>query len=77
MNIEYSKEAQKRIKSHDKPTKERLKKAIEKIPKGDIIKLRGQDEYRLRIGDFRVLFTITGKTITIKNILPRGQAYKK
>jgi len=44
---------------------------------GDVKKLQGADGYRLRIGDLRVLFVIENTTITIKDILPRGQAYKR
>lgn len=78
MKIEYSKSAVKYINISDKPTKKRLKEAIEKIPLGDIKKLKGvEDGYRLRVGDLRVLFTITNDTIYIENILPRGQAYKR
>lgn len=78
MKIEYSKQAVKYINSADKPTKKRLKEAIEKIPFGDIKKLKGVDEgYRLRVGDLRVLFSMENDTIYIDNIIPRGQAYKK
>lgn len=78
MQIEYSRPAVKYINSQDKPTKKRLKEAIEKIPQGDIKKLKGlEDEYRLRVGDLRVLFTIEGNMIIIYDILPRGQAYKR
>lgn len=55
----------------------RLKEAIEKLPFGDIRKLAGlENEYRLRVGDLRVLFTIEDDIITINDIKPRGQAYK-
>lgn len=78
MKIEYSKQAVKYINSADKPTKKRLKEAIEKIPFGDIKKLKGVDEgYRLRVGDLRVLFSMENDTIYIDNIIPRGQAYKR
>jgi len=78
MQIEYSRLAVKYINSQDKPTKKRLKDAIEKIPQGDIKKLKGlENEYRLRVGDLRVLFTIEGNMIIIYDILPRGQAYKR
>lgn len=78
MNLEYAKPALKYINSADRPTKQRLKAAIEQLPVGDIKKLQGlQNDYRLRIGDLRVLFSIEKDTITIKNILPRGQAYKR
>lgn len=78
MKIEYKKKAVKYINSADKPTKKRLKEAIEKLPFGDISKLKGfENEYRLRVGDLRVLFTIENDIITINNILPRGQVYKR
>ena len=78
MQIEYSKKAIKYINSADKPTKKRLKEAIEKIPLGDIKKLQGiEDGYRLRVGDLRVLFSMEDNTIYIDNIIPRGQAYKR
>lgn len=77
MRIEIAKPAQKYIKTCDKPTKQRLKAAIEKLPAGDVKKLQGyQNEYRLRVGDLRVLFSMDGDTIIIADILPRGQAYK-
>lgn len=78
MKIEYSKKAVKYINSADRPTKKRLKEAIEKIPLGDIKKLQGIDSgYRLRVGDLRVLFTLESDIIYIDNILPRGQVYKR
>lgn len=77
MKIEYGRKAVKYINSTDKPTKTRLKKAIEKIPQGDIVKLKGLDsEYRLRVGNLRVLFTLKEDLIIINDVRPRGQAYK-
>jgi mRNA interferase RelE/StbE len=78
MYIQYKKQAVKYIETCDKPTKRRLKEAIEKLPLGDVKKLSGYDkEYRLRVGDMRVLFTIEDETIIINSILPRGQVYKR
>ena len=78
MRIEYKKKAVKYINSCNKQTKQRLKEAIEKLPLGDVKKLNGlETDYRLRVGDLRVLFSIEDDTITIKDILPRGQAYKR
>lgn len=78
MRIEYKKQAVKYINSADKTTKKRLKDAIEKIPLGDIKKLSGlENEYRLRVGDFRVLFTVENDIITVNEIRPRGQVYKR
>lgn len=78
MQIEYRKKAVKYINSCDRATKQRLKIAIEKLPLGDIKKLSGlENDYRLRVGDLRVLFSIEEDKIIINNILPRGQAYKR
>ncbi len=78
MKIVYEKEAAKHISKMDKPSKQRIKTAIEKLPSGDVIKLQGlTDDYRLRVGDLRVLFSVYDETIIIKDVLPRGQAYKR
>ena len=78
LNIEYSKNAIKHIKEQDKSMKQRLKTAIEKLPDGDVKKLKGlQNDYRLRVGNLRVLFSIENDIIIIKDVLPRGQAYKR
>lgn len=78
MKIEYKKNAVKYINICDKPTKKRLKESIEKLPLGDVKKLEGlKSEYRLRVGNLRVLFTFENDIITINEIKPRGKAYKK
>lgn len=78
MRIEYKKKAIKYVNSTDKPTKKRLKEAIERLPFGDIRKLTGfENEYRLRVGDLRVLFTIEDDIITINDVKPRGEIYKR
>lgn len=75
--IIYTKKAMKNIKSLDVRVKERVKEGIEKIPFGDIKKLQGYSNvYRLRIGDYRVIYEIQDENIIIDAILPRGGAYK-
>lgn len=75
--ITYSKKALKFLKKQDKPTQERLVHAIGNLPlEGDIKKLQGTDGYRLRVGDYRVLFDVHGIIIDIINIGNRGQIYK-
>ena len=78
MKIEYKKKAVKYINSCDKSTKRRLKDSIEKLPLGDVKKLTGYEcEYRLGVGNLRVLFTFENDIITINEIRPRGKAYKR
>lgn len=51
--------------------------AIAKLPfSGDIKKLQGSDGYRLRVGNFRILFDVNGLIIDIIDINSRGQIYK-
>ena len=75
MKIEYSKAAEKFIKKQNKDPQRRIIEAIEKIPKGDIVKLQGMDGYRLRVGRFRVIFDIYGNIIDIIDVGNRGQIY--
>ena len=75
--IIYSKNAKKFLEKQDKTTQMRLISAIGKLPlEGDIKKLKGIDGYRLRVGNFRVLFDINGVIIDIIDIGNRGQIYK-
>lgn len=78
MDIQYSKRAVKVIDRMDKPTKQRMRKAIEGLPHGDIVPLEGSDgNYRLRVGDWRVIFSyIDDSSILISKIAPRGEVYK-
>ncbi len=75
--IRYSKQALKFLKKQDKSTQHRILGAINKLPlEGDIKKLQGADGYRLRVGDYRILFSIDGIIIEIVKIGNRGQIYK-
>ena len=75
---EYSKQANKTINNLDRPSKQRIKKSIEKIPKGDIKPLKGtKDIFRLRVGDWRILFSFLDGGIYIRKIEPRGDVYKE
>ena len=78
--IEFEKAAQKFLDKQDKSQRLRLYKAIYKLPEGqDIKKLKGHDLYRLRVGDYRVIYTIDNgiRLINIENINNRGQVYKE
>ncbi len=78
--IIFEKEAQKFLDKQNKNNRIRLYKAIYKLPEGtDIKKLKGHNLYRLRVGDFRVLYSIDDviRLIDIENIDNRGDIYKK
>ena len=78
MEIRYAKAAVKAINGMDRPTKQRIKAAVEKLPEGDIRPYKGSPgTYRLRVGDWRVLFSYPEHdTILIEKIGPRGGIYK-
>lgn len=86
MQIEYSKKAVKYINGLGKPTKQRIKKAIEGLtenpPKGDIKILQGytDERKRLRVGKYRIIYNYlqNGKIeiLYIMNINSRGNIYK-
>lgn len=85
MTYEYEikKKAMKFIQKQDKNQQKRIFEAVYALPlSGDIKKMKGEDcTYRLRVGDFRLLFELKPKTneITLVNVTKadnRGQIYK-
>ena len=78
MKILYSKQAAKAIGKIGNPFKKNIKKAIEKIPSGDVKKLQGHSTlYRLRVGDWRIVLSYQeADAVLIESIGPRGQIYK-
>lgn len=86
MQIEYSKKAVKYINTLDKPTKQRIKAAIEGLtddpPRGDIKILQGfaDGRKRLRVGKYRIIYNYlpNGELIIlyIMNVDTRGDIYK-
>lgn len=73
----YSKQALKFLKKQEKKTQIRIISAIELLPSGDVKKLQGNGKYRLRVGDFRIIFNHDGHIIMIEKIDGRGQVYRR
>lgn len=80
-NIIIKKPAKKFIDKLPKNDKQRIMDAIEKLPDGDNIKkLKGHDDiYRLRVGDFRILYTVNDNELIVVVIDAgnRGQIYNR
>lgn len=86
MKIEYSKRAAKYIESLDRPTKQRIKTAIEGLteqpPKGDIKLLQGFSDgrKRLRVGKYRIIYNYCPsgeiEILLVINVDSRGDIYK-
>lgn len=76
-------EAAKYLAGLDKPTRTRIKKALESMthepPEGDIAPMKAiQGLFRLRVGTFRIIFKVEENEhlIYVLAIGPRGDIYK-
>ena len=74
--------AQRDLRRLDRPVAARILDALARLAdtgQGDVTRLQGvSDEWRLRIGDWRVRFRYDhpARTLEVLRILPRGQAYR-
>lgn len=82
--VVFDDRARKDLRRIDPPTRKRILAAITKLGQsaeltGDIKRLQGSTEYRLRVGDWRVRFLRDGcqLIITVVRVLPRGRAYDR
>ena len=84
--IEIKPSAEKQYLKLDKTTKQRIKKALQELEQNanpllhqSVRQLTGRlkGDYRIRIGDWRILFTSDKgeKIMYVYAILPRGDAY--
>ncbi len=77
LEIHYSKQSEKFLKKLNADTRDRIRNAIHNLPSGDIKKLQGRSGYRLRVGNYRVIFDKNGYVLYIERIDNRGQVYKE
>ena len=75
--------ARRELRRLDPPVQRRIVEALDRLTgepaQGDVVKLAGSDdEWRLRVGDWRVRFTRSPDgQIQVLRILPRGRAYDR
>ena len=81
--VELTGSAGRDLRRLDPPVRRRVIDALDGLraqpPRGDIRRLTGiEEEWRLRVGDWRVRFTREQATHTvyILRVLPRGRAYR-
>ncbi|MCL2801141.1 MAG: type II toxin-antitoxin system RelE/ParE family toxin [Treponema sp.] len=81
MVVFLHKEAEKYLNRLNPKEQDRINDAIEKLgrepPEGDTEPLTGQNGFRTRVGNYRLLWRIDEKNILVTHIDPRGQVYKK
>ena len=78
--IDIDKKAQKFILKQQKSKRELIYKAIYNLPQGDTKTLSGHKGfYRLRVGDYRIIYTIDNGIykICVIDIGNRGDIYKR
>ena len=78
----FTARARRDLKRLDPPVQRRVVAALDRLtgdpPAGDVVRLAGTDEWRLRVGDWRVRFERDPETgvIYVLRVLPRGRAYR-
>jgi mRNA interferase RelE/StbE len=82
MAIRYSKAAIKALSAMPANTARRIMAKVEQYAAdpaslaNNVKKLQGRDGYRLRIGDWRVIFDHDGVVLDVLQIGPRGGVYE-
>ena len=77
MSPTYSNQANDFLDKQSSRKSERIRRAINFLPAGDVRKLKGiKNGFRLRVGDVRVLFEREGNRIHVIKIDNRGDVYK-
>jgi len=80
--VDWSRQSIRDLRRLDKPIARRIINAVEtfaEIGRGDVKKLTNADgQYRLRVGDWRVRFTVETEVqiLSVLRVLPRGEVYK-
>ncbi len=80
MEIILSKQSSKYYQKAPSQLQAKFDKAFEDILKGegDIVAMKGEPGFfRMRVGDFRIIFSVTADSVVIEKIGPLGDVYKK
>jgi len=74
--IELHKNAEKTLEKLPLNQRHRILRAIYKLPQGDVSPLKGRSDFRLRVGDWRVIWIYQEYGILVTEIGNRGDIYK-
>ena len=81
--LRFTRSAEKELRRLDPPIRTRVLVALERLVAEDrsldVRRLTGSEHYRLRVGDWRVIFDHepATRTILVRHVLPRGRAYER
>jgi mRNA interferase RelE/StbE len=80
--VEITPRARRDLRNLDQPVRRRVREALERVaddpPEGQLVRLKGSEDLRLRVGDWRVRLRLdhNRRTIVVLRVLPRGRAYR-
>jgi mRNA interferase RelE/StbE len=81
--LRFTRTAEKELRRLDPPVRTRVLAALDRLGADDrsldVRRLAGSEHFRLRVGDWRVIFDYdrATKTVLIRHVLPRGRAYER
>jgi mRNA interferase RelE/StbE len=82
LDIAYSRDALKALRRMPANEARRVRKKVEAYARdpesqtNNVVRLKGRNGYRLRVGDWRVIFDKQGNVMAILAIGPRGGIYE-
>lgn len=82
MDIRWSAQALKTLRRMPRDESQRVRAKITQYAQeprslaNAVQQLQGRGGYRLRLGDWRVLFTVDGQVLSVVRVGPRGEVYK-
>jgi mRNA interferase RelE/StbE len=81
--LRFTRTAQKELRRLDPPIRARILGALDRLLAEDrsldIRRLTSSEHFRLRVGDWRVIFDYDGatETVLVRHVLPRSRAYER
>ncbi len=81
--LRFTRTAEKELRRLDPPIRGRVLGALDRLSADDrsldVRRLTGSEHFRLRVGDWRVIFDYdrATRTVLVRHVLPRGRAYER
>jgi mRNA interferase RelE/StbE len=81
--LRFTRSAEKELRRLDPPIRSRVLSALDRLAADDrsldVRRLTGSEHFRLRVGDWRVIFDYdrAAQTVLVRHVLPRGRAYER
>jgi mRNA interferase RelE/StbE len=81
--LRFTRTAEKELRRLDPPIGARVMRALDRLGADDrsldVRRLTGSEHFRLRVGDWRVIFDYDRATqiVLVRHVLPRGRAYER